>query len=368
VIPQPLTDELDRLFGNGWKSVPIGSGGFSGATVTRIESALGTYALKPHPISFSDRIASTHAFQEFLAARTELPIPHLLRWSRGRLHFNSPQKHRIGNRNGPPQHPDTLFAIGEYCWELTDWKPGEPVRSTGWIRDEALNNVIDAIATMHAHVRDWELTWAAPVDCIERGLELRASKLSDYMQSGFDRCKTHWESIPDRRSQPVLKSLGRILSLARAVGSRLYKPMQELATIPVPSHWIARDLWREHFLFDGDRITGIIDFTASKISWPGLDLARSLGTFLLDEDPRWEAAIERYRFAVGKQEIELHDVRVTHRVSTILSAMHYVETACQSTESPQAWRLIREPRIAARILELETCMDSIAKAMQVTGA
>ena len=366
MIPQPLKDELDRLFGNGWKSVPMGSGGFSGATVTKIESALGAYALKPHPISFSDRIASTHAFQEFLAARTELPIPRLLHWSPGRLQLSSAQDHSIGQLNGTPQRPDTLFAMGETCWELADWMPGEPVRSTGWIRDEALNNVIDAIATMHAHVRDSRPSWPAPVDCIESGLELRASKLTDYMRSGFDRCSTQWESIPDRRSQPVLASLGRILSLARAIGSRLYKPMQELATIPVRSHWIARDLWREHFLFEGDQLTGIIDFTASKISWPGLDLARSLGTFLLDEDPRWDAAIERYRSAMGQKDIDLRDVRVTHRVSTILSAMHYVEIACEHPESLQARNRIHEPRVAARILELEICMDSIAKAIAIT--
>lgn len=368
MIPPPLKDELDRLFGNGWKSVPFGSGGFSGASVTKIESARGPFALKPHPILFQDRIIAIHAFQKFLATQTPLPIPRLLGWSHERPFSNSIAEHYIGRFERSPHSPDTLFVIGESCWELADWMPGEPVRSTGWIRDEALNNVIDAIATMHAHACDWRPAGPVPADCLERGLEFRASKLADYMQSGFDRCRTQWELIPNRRSQPVLSSLGRILSLSRAIGSHLYKPMQLLATVEIRSHWIARDLWREHFLFDGDRLTGIIDFTASKISWPGLDLARSLGTFLLDEDPRWESAIERYRLAAGQKDIELHDVRVTHRVSTILSAMHYVEIACRSVESLQAGNLLEEPRIAARVLELEICVDSIAKAMQVTNA
>ena len=366
MIPQTLKGELDRRFGDGWKSFPVSVGGFSGAIVAKIESATGAFALKPHPIQSRDRIASAHAFQEFLAARTKLPIPRLLHWSSGRLHFTYDRVPGVRGINEEPQKRDTLFVQGDSCWELADWMPGEPVCSSGWIRDEALNAGIDAIAKMHAHARDWSLPWPAPSECFESGLELRARKLAVYMQSGFDRCRTQWDSIPHRRRQPILASLGRILSLAITLGSRLIGPMQHLATQPIRSHWIARDLWREHFLFEGDRLTGILDFTASKISWPGLDLVRSIGTFLLDEDPRWETAVERYQTALGERNIKLHDIRVTHRVSTVLSAMHYVEMALESDENLQLGNRIDDPRIAARILELEVCMESIAKAMHLT--
>lgn len=346
----------------------MSEGGFSGAPVTKIESSVGTFALKSHPILFRDRMLANHAFQEFLATRTAIPIPYLYRWSQGAIRHVSVEERYIGRVVGTQPPPDTLLVKDESCWELSDWMPGQPVRSTGWIRDEALNNVIDAIAAMHSCVRDWSPNWSIPADCIERGLELRSNKLLSFVQSGFDNYKAQWESLADRNGHPVLLSLGRILSQARALGSRLLGPMQSLASIPRPSHWIARDLWREHFLFDGDRLTGVIDFTASKISWPGLDLARSLGTFLLDEDPRWESAVGRYQSVVGPNGIELDDIRVTHRVSTVLSAMHYVELACQSLDHQQARKAIYEPRIAARILELEMSMDSIAQSLQQAGA
>lgn len=364
----PLADELNRLFGNGWKSVPVSAGGFSGARVAKIESSVGTFALKSHPKQFRDRVLANHAFQEFLATQTALPIPCLHRWSQGRIRRASVEEHGIGRVVGTKPPPDTLLVKDESCWELSDWMPGQPVRSTGWIRDESLNHVIDAIAAMHSRVRDWSPNWSIPADCTERGLELRANKLLGFVQSGFDKCKAQWELFADRHGHPVLLALGRILSQARALGARLLEPMQSLATNPHPSHWIARDLWREHFLFDGDGLTGIIDFTASKISWPGLDLSRSLGTFLLDEDPRWESAVERYRSVAGPNEIEFNDIRVTHRVSTLLSAMHYVELACQSLDNQQATKAIYEPRIAARILELEISIDSIAMSLQRTDA
>gem|GEM_PF-1485135 len=364
----PLKDELTRLCGNGWKSVPVSVGGFSGARVTKIESSVGTFALKSHPILFRDRVLANHTFQEFLATQTELPIPYLHRWSRGRTRHESVEEHDIGSVVSKKPLPDTLLVKDESCWELSDWMPGQPVRSTGWIRDEALNTVIDAIAAMHSCVRDWNPNWSIPADCIERGLELRFNKLLSFVHSGFDKYKARWKLLADRHGHPVLLSLGRILSQASDLGTRLLEPMQSLATIPLPSHWIARDLWREHFLFDGDRLTGIIDFTASKISWPGLDLARSLGTFLLDEDPRWESAVGRYRSAVSPNQIELEDIRVTHRVSTVLSAMHYVELACLNSDNQQARKAIYEPRIAARILELEISLNSIAKSLQQPGA
>ena len=46
---------------------------------------------------------------------------------------------------------------------------------------------------------------------------------------------------------------------------------------PVPFNLCIGDVWHDHILFEGDAVTGMIDFAAAKVDHVAADLARLLG-------------------------------------------------------------------------------------------
>ena len=55
------------------------------------------------------------------------------------------------------------------------------------------------------------------------------------------------------------------------------------------------DVWHDHVLFDGDRVTGLIDYGAMKIDHPAVDLARLLGSLAEDDLAGWTIGLAAYR-------------------------------------------------------------------------
>jgi homoserine kinase type II len=54
--------------------------------------------------------------------------------------------------------------------------------------------------------------------------------------------------------------------------------------MPLPLQPCIRDIWHDHVLFTGSRVTGLIDFGAVAIDTPATDIARLLGS-LADVTP-----------------------------------------------------------------------------------
>jgi Ser/Thr protein kinase RdoA (MazF antagonist) len=55
------------------------------------------------------------------------------------------------------------------------------------------------------------------------------------------------------------------------------------------------DLWHDHLLFEGDRLTGLIDYGAVKIDHVAVDLARMLGSLVGGDAAGWQAGLQAYR-------------------------------------------------------------------------
>ena len=90
----------------------------------------------------------------------------------------------------------------------------------------------------------------------------------------------------------------RWVGLARLVAPRLLDPLREAAGRVTLLQPCFRDARPDHFLFEGDRVSGLVDFGAMGIDCVAGDLARLIGEWL-DSDPsaRSEAlaAYERVR-------------------------------------------------------------------------
>lgn len=64
---------------------------------------------------------------------------------------------------------------------------------------------------------------------------------------------------------------------------------------PVPLQPCLCDIWHDHVLFDGDAVTGVIDFGSVKMDHVAVDLARLLGSLAQEDAARWAAGLRFYR-------------------------------------------------------------------------
>ena len=55
-----------------------------------------------------------------------------------------------------------------------------------------------------------------------------------------------------------------------------------------------RDIWHDHVLFEGDGVTGLIDFGAMQIESPAIDVARLLGSLVDDDRVHWREGMDAY--------------------------------------------------------------------------
>jgi Ser/Thr protein kinase RdoA (MazF antagonist) len=241
------------------------AGGFSGALVWRGLTADGReLCLKAHP-SGAD------------AARLERVMHHWMFTARSAGLSFVPRIE--ATRDGR-----TVVVARGRAWEVAEWMPGRPdfhVSST----DSRLFAAIDAVARLHE-------TWSkrsggvAPCSAIHRRWKaLRAWET--IIATGWrpsptpdDPVRTHVEPALDR--------------LSFAVGPAVSALVPWL-TKPVPVQPCLCDVWHDHILFTGDRVTGLIDYAAAKMDHVTGDLARLLGSLVPGHRERIAAALDAYR-------------------------------------------------------------------------
>jgi aminoglycoside phosphotransferase (APT) family kinase protein len=85
-----------------------------------------------------------------------------------------------------------------------------------------------------------------------------------------------------------------------------------------------RDPWHDHYLFDGDCLTGLIDYGAVEIDHPAVDLARTLGSLVEDDDEAWHAGVAAYRTVRALSQCEENLARLLDRSGVILSLARWL--------------------------------------------
>lgn len=253
----------------GLRWAPLGAaGGFSGANLWRGEDRAGSpvFALKAWPpgTMSGERLTQIHAWMRLASY---LPfVPAVL----------------------PTREGTTVVAAAGRVWDLTRWLPGaadfhsQPTR----IR---LTNACTALARFHLTLAE---PASPPVPC--PGVARRLNVLADWRRL---------QPVADRSPQFGCAELDGVLRRARQAVSRLTGRAEE-----VLQDWYKRkvliqpclcDVWRDHVLFTGDTVTGLIDYGAMKRDFVGVDLARLLGDLVGGDRVLFQAGLDAYRLAGG---------------------------------------------------------------------
>lgn len=299
VIPPRVANDIRILFGASANLAIVHDRGLSEAKVYRIESLSSRYAMKRWPAStHRERLSEIHAFQEHLAGCDVPLVPGIVKWSNG----------------------DTLLEAEGVWWEISEWKPGAPLDRLGEINEDQLLQCAEALAMFHRRSESREAaTLCAP------GLQQRADGMRSAMRMEGEPRRRFLASISMRNGASDARLLEDLHARAMDVIPGTVELLQSLSQARNRCFWILRDVWREHILFQDNRLSGVIDFGAARIDWPGLDLVRAFGTLMLESDPRWPAAVDRYLKRRPDASITLARLQAVHRASVALSALQWID-------------------------------------------
>lgn len=96
------------------------------------------------------------------------------------------------------------------------------------------------------------------------------------------------------------------------------------ANAPLPLQWRIGDVWHDHVLFTGDRVTGIVDFGAASFDSPAGDVARLLGSLIGDDRSRWRQGLAAYESVRPLSELERESLTFFDESGTIISTANWL--------------------------------------------
>jgi Ser/Thr protein kinase RdoA (MazF antagonist) len=245
---------------------PLGNhGGFSGAALWRIDGPTGPLCLRAWPpretwprLLFRQRLLT-------LARQSGLRfVPTLLLTIDG-----APAVEHVGR-----------------LWELSEWLPG----SADFHRHPTaarLQAGCAALAQLHVV---WRGLGEEASGC--PAVQRRMAFLDDWQRL----LRSGWHPLAIASSGDPLRPL--VERAWRLLPSALDRVPRRLRTW-LDGKWTIQpclcDLWHDHLLFDGDRLTGLIDYGAVKMDNVAVDAGRLLGSLVPNDPVGWQTGLQAYR-------------------------------------------------------------------------
>jgi homoserine kinase type II len=246
-----------------------GAGGFSGARFWRLQSPAGTFCLRRWP--------------------QEHPTPTRLQTIHDVLHHV--------RRSGLEIVPEPIFCHwgssyvqhSGHLWELSVWMPGcaDYWQSPSPVR---LRAALQALAHFHqaadSFAGDCEAFAVAP------SIRERSQLLNGLLDGGLRRVSAAVGAAADSAVTAVAEE---ILHLFPAVAPQVLHQLAIAGRLTVPLQPCLRDIWHDHVLFTGERVSGLIDFGALRHDSIAVDLARLLGSLVGDDAAGWQSGLDAYQ-------------------------------------------------------------------------
>jgi homoserine kinase type II len=261
-LPQVLSIYPPHVQPTSFPEALGGSGGLSGATLWRYDSLAGGMLVKAWPVD-GPPISHLEAVHKWLGEAKDLsflpqPVPAL----DGR----------------------TVHQFGGRCWEVAPWMRGTPDLQNP-PSTEHVRTAFRALATFHQRLSREALVGPSP------GLEHCIGELIELVSHGFDRLQSVLDQAGENECYSTAK---RCLVLARAMTPELLSMIRDGARHGVALQPCLRDARPEHFLFNEDRLSGLVDFGAMGIESVAADLARLSGEWFPGDDHLLSQALASY--------------------------------------------------------------------------
>jgi Ser/Thr protein kinase RdoA (MazF antagonist) len=270
-----------------------GGGGQSGARLWRFRAEQGDLVLRAWP---------THG-----PGRSHLEKVHRWLFATADLEFVPvPCRDRAGR---------SLQLWNGSLWEVTPWLTG--VADLCCPPDfEHLRLACVGLAKFHERHRGEQIRESSP------GLRNRRDTLAGLVRGGFDTL----ERATERALRPSLQKADVYswLALARRLGPVVLEPLEKAANRVIRLQPCLRDARPEHFLFDGHRLSGLVDFGAMGVDSVAGDLARLLGEWLDGDQTAHREALDSYQQVRPVDSAETSLIRVFESATALLIGERWV--------------------------------------------
>lgn len=282
-----FADRCPRLefLGNG--------GGFSGARLWRCVADRAAYCLRAWPTGTAPQLLDRLHSLMNCAVRCGLDFVPAV----------------CATRAGP-----TWLEHEGRLWELTRWLPGQAdfhaQPTAGKLRSAC-------IALAHLHTVWQADPTTGPCPAVVRRLRV-IEEWWQLLRSGW---RPRFGGVETAVLDPMAERAWGLLPAAVERLPALLEPWRERS---LPLQFCLCDVWHDHLLYEGDTLTGLVDYGAVKRDHVAVDLARMLGSLIGDDSGQWEAGLRAYREVRPLSAEEEALAAVLDRSGTVLGAVNWL--------------------------------------------
>lgn len=304
LLPNPLREAVERI--GAVRRVEAVSAGQSGADVWRVDALAGGFAVRRWPPGVTlERVRQIEHFLRHLRSRGIDAVP-------------------------APWDLDGAMPLADAhgrVWSIETWINGSSVAEDS-IDAVRLHAVVQLLTAIHHQSRELGVHCQVPL-----AVRRRAGRLAELPQA----------------LSALVRRAGRIEPFASAVdelrnyADRRLPPLRaaygELVTQPQPCWMVIRDLHRQHVLYQGQRLAGIVDFDAVRVDTPLADLARLLGSLLLDDLAMYREAVRWYFAPARPEAAQLRLVDLLDEATALCAAVYWLERLSERDDA-SGWQLL----------------------------
>jgi Ser/Thr protein kinase RdoA (MazF antagonist) len=278
--------------------------GFSGAGVWKVKTAGGEFCLRRWPKQHPD-------------AGQLLQIHNTLRgvFAAGFERVSVP----IAAVSG-----ETFVECEGFLWDLASWLSGEAILGAlpqGTASVEHTYAAMQALAEFHVAV-DCSLEGKLR-PAYAPGILRRLNQLQNLMDGGFAVLRSQVSA--NREVWPEITERGvRLILDVERMAAPTEQVLRHATPLPTQIQPCIRDIHREHVLFEGGTITGIIDFGAMQPDSPACDVARLLGSIAGNEATLWTVGLAAFSAIRPLSDPERMLVRAYDESSVLLSGINWL--------------------------------------------
>ncbi len=269
-------------------------GGFSGARLWRARSLAGDVCLRAWP---SEAITSSWLRR----------IHDLMRSARGAgLDFIPQLLQTVAGA--------TWISAAGRLWEAASWMPGRADYHDHPSRAR-LEAACAALAALH---RVWGSIDSTKGACpaVRRRLA-RFEEWKGLLASG-------WRPDFGDSRDPTVPAAQRAWAALLPRADRIPDDLSEWANQRMPLQPCLCDVWHDHVLFEGDAVSGVVDYGGVKVDHVAIDLARLLGSLVEDDVEARAIGLRAYRGALPLSDDDLRLVDILDRTGILLGLANWL--------------------------------------------
>jgi len=305
--------------------------GFSGAELFRIETATGCFALRGWEASAERRrrLEESTAVICFAASKgcdALLSIPQLTRGG------------------------ERLAEEAGYLWQLSHWLPGQPDFNS-FPSLARLQVALAGLAQFHQATLGLRTRRGVcnAIPC--RLVECRA--IANYLEL----LKDPIQREPNPQLQQVAWELWQRVAFC---SPGLFDRGQPLGRLEFALRPVLGDIWHDNLIFEGERLSGFVDYTAIQDDAVSVDLARLLGSLRLNGEGPWQAGLAAYQAVSPLSADEQKIIPWLHESGLVLGGLNWLKWIfVHRHEFPRADAVLqRMQELSRQLLELASAETS----------